>query len=1821
MSPTESSGTPAVAIIGMACRFPGAPDVDAFWRNLRAGVESITFFSDAELLAAGVDPALLRDPRYVRAGAVLTDIEHFDAAFFGFTPRDAQLLDPQQRLFLECAWEALEHAGYPPGAHPGPIGVYAGAGLNLYLLQHLHPNRSLIEDVGAWRVFITNDKDFVPTRVAYKLNLRGPAVNVQTACSTSLVAVHLACQGLLGGECDLALAGGVSIRLPQRVGYLHQAGLFFSHDGHTRAFDARASGTVFMSGAGLVVLKRLEEALADRDPIYAVIKGSAINNDGNLKMDFTAPSVGGQAAVIGEALAVAGVPAETIAYVETHGAATAMGDPIEVAALTESFRTSTAKRGYCAIGSVKTNVGHLDTAAGVAGLIKTALALHHKQIPPSLNFESPNPEIDFPHSPFYVNARLADWEARDFPRRAGVSAFGIGGTNAHVVLEEAPQPEAAPATPEPPYHLLTLSAKSEAALRATAERFEHWLQGPPRAGFGDVCFTSHAGRTHFEHRLAIAAASAEDAREQLADSIAGREGSIARGQAASGRRPQIGFLFTGQGAEYEQMGRQLYETQPVFRHALDRCAELLKPELDRPLLDVIFPAAGVESPIHQTAYTQPALFALEFALASLWQDWGVRPDFVMGHSAGEYVAACVAGVFSLEDGLRLIAARGRLMQALPAEGRMVAVQTGEARAAAAIAPYAKEVSLAALNGPANTVISGRRGAVEAVCAALEADGVKATPLAISVAAHSPLVEPMLDEFARFARTVTFAPPRVRLISNVSGGAESRAVATPDYWVRHVRNPVRFAEGMQTLQSQGCEAYIEIGAKPVLLGMGRQSVTGPAAWLPSLRSGHPDRQVMLRSLGELYVRGVEIDWHAFHRDTGRRRVALPTYPFQRQRYWVDPPAEAASSTSAVWPGQRLRLPFSSEMRFESRFSPAWPAHLTDHRLAGTVVVAAATHLAWVIDAVKAAFDTAAVTLEEIVCPQALVLLDGAARTLQLILTPHSGDELAFRIVSLPPDRADGDSSAWITHMTGRARLGAGAAEARADDPSAIQARCGRTVAESEFYTSLRRIGYDTGPTFQCIAQLWRGDGEAIGQMRLPVVSESRDEFVLHPGLIDSCFQVLGGCWPFEDQVEGSNEHFVPFRIGRFQVHASPAEPDLWCQARLRERDETRLAGDLRLFDGAGRTIAAITDFESRRVKHAALIGPHATPEDEWLYEIVWEPAASPAEVALTGTSSWLILADNGAVGTSLAEQLGRHGQRCVIARPGTQFKMEASGLYRLDPLAPEHFRRLWQEAFGPEQPPLRGVVHLWSLDQGDEGATLTCGSVLHLIQSLPSAATPTPGLWLVTCGAQPADPAGAPANPAQATMWGLGRTLALEHSELNCVLLDLDPATDVGDDRVLFEAVSSPDAETQVAFRQGQRRAARLSRGRASARREAPAFSAQATCLITGGLGGLGLAVARWMIAHGARHLALLGRKGPDEAAAATLAEFQQAGAEVRVFTADVADANALDRALTEVAANLPPVRGVIHAAGVLDDGLLLHQTWAQFDRVLAPKFAGALNLHRLTRHWPLEFFVMFSSAASVLGAPGQGNYAAANAYLDALAGWRRAQGLPALSLNWGPWADLGLAARQVDGRPFENWGLDSISPAQALRSLETLLASDRSAIAILPIQWPKFLRQFRAEARPPFFERFVTVAAAPAAGPSEFMRRLQAAPGRDRPALLLAHLREQVAGVLGLPSGMPIEKRQRLFDMGLESLTALDLKARLEKSLGTSLRSTLIFDYPTLEALSDHLGREVLKLDAAPLPVPAEMAAGADPLAGLSTEEVARRLAEELESLQRRKQQ
>lgn len=2131
----QPAATEPVAIVGIGCRFPGADGPDAFWDLLRNGVDAV-----AEVPAGRWRH---RDDLANTSGGFLPGIDGFDADFFAIAPREAELMDPQQRLLLEVAWEAIEHAGLSPASLAGSFtGVFVGISTGDY--AHLLARTDLASErhVATGTAF-----SIAANRLSYVLDLRGPSLAIDTACSSSIVAVHLAVASLRRGECDLALAGGVNLLITPDLTAAFTRANMLAPRGRCRTFDAEAEGYVRGEGCGLVVLRRLSDAAKNGDHVLAVIRGSAVNQDGRTN-GLTAPSGHAQQAVMRSALADAGLLANEISYVEAHGTGTPLGDPIEVEAIKGVFLEGRSWEALCAIGSVKTNIGHLEAAAGVAGLIKVALMLRHRQIPPHLHLRQLNPHISLDGTPLRIPVTGGPWPAAPGSalRRAGVSSFGFGGTNCHVVVEEAPDGDRPVGHDGRPAQLFTLSARTDRALAALAERYVDHLAANQSVPLADLCYTVTSGRSHFAHRLAAVTRSVEELQAQLRSFVSTQRGDrVVTGLVNRRALPKIAFLFTGQGAQYVGMGQQLYRTQPTFRRVLDTCDEILRPHLERSLLSVLYPDPGEDTsaPLDETSYTQPALFAVEYALAMLWRSWGIVPGAALGHSVGEYVAACLAGVFDLEEGLRLLADRARLMQAQPGQGAMATIWADEGAVARVLRSKEREVAIAAVNGPRMTVISGRGEAVETVMREFQVAGVNVQRLPVSHAFHSPLMDPVLDAFGRRASQVTFKAGELELISTVTGRPAAGDMSVPEYWVRQLRAPVQFALGMRTLHQLGYDHFIEIGPRPSLLAMGRTCVPdGTGSWLPSIR---PEREweELLSSVATLYARGADVDWAGFHADYRLRRVALPTYPFERRRYWIGEtqPAETAGlfaeadaqkdagrhrrilelvesfgddaalainrrvsapltfmtrggrslcyvnrrgaslavvsyagpdseyaeamrelltyardqgliptvlatedragllrelgfSTTPVgtWqsledisrfsleggsarrvrskvnsyrnrgpcstdeyvvgsdPGvneqivqmidewvarkprkaafvellkqeilsgtldrrQRLFLtrsggrldsvvllsPIASRhgylmdlefyradvpsgclefaivqiierlreegvtyfslgstfgtqlgthenddpqvrellqilhdrnvlnddgnFEFKRKFNPrtvrlylcrprgadavslhdaiaafsdptgeasaaaegatdsgarsapeqqgsridrARPlagrrlslalretvveyqldtrvealSFLEDHRLFGKVIVPAAVLLEMVRSAAASAFDGRPVIVTELRFQQPLVLAHERACSVQLVMgrtseagmrfevhasTHRPGEEprwAAYASGAIAPAEVDGDalSPAWPR----------GGVEER-------RAACREEIATAAYISRIRALGVELGPRFQSLDSLWRGDGEAMARIRIPdALATAGGSFGAHPVLLDGCFHAMAAAALLGRGAGAlAVQAFVPHEIGQFRVHR-PLEVEVWAHACLVPQSgdgANEFTGDVTVFTASGQLAAELQGVVFRRASAVSFQLAAGETVSDLTYRLDWLRRDSTddglrEDPATAG--AWLILSNGSGVGDRLAELLRLRGERCLRALPAASYGAVDPETWEIDPSDPSHFRRLLQDAFASRDLTCRGVVHLWGIGSENaehptlvsvhEAQTLGCAAALHMVQALvQSDIGGAPRLWFVTRTTQTVGPDPAPVDPGPASLWGLGRSLAWEHPELWGGLVDFgrdDPSVEA---EALLQEIREPNDDDQVAFRGGQRYVARLVAAPLSAT-SAIQVRGDASYLVTGGLGALGLTVARWLVARGARHLMLLGRTGDSAVAAReTLADLRSAGAQVLVLQVDVGDGEQLAAALERARGAMPLISGVIHAAGVLADGALVHQTWSRFQQVARPKVDGAWQLHRLARQLdlPLDFFIVFSSVASVLGSPGQANYAAANAFMDGLARYRRSLDLPALSLQWGPWEGLGMAARRGDHRAPGGAELRALRLWESLEAFEralhaqgelAVLSLDRTAVASSG-GWTRVASVLRDQRDD-----------APGMQADEgLVRALLDASPDERRGLVETHLCTRMARILKRHPG-EIDREASLLRLGFDSLMALELRKEVSDDFGVPLPVANLF--------------------------------------------------------------
>ena len=1370
----EPGDTTGIAIIGMSCRFPGAPGLDAFWQNLIGGVESITRLSEEALLAAGVAPQALRDPDYVKAASILDRIETFDAPFFEYSAQEARIMDPQQRLLLEAAWEAFEDAGYVPG---GDTGVFVGCGgvVSSYLIDRIRASMELPGYTGSLS-HLGNDKDFASTRISYKLNLRGPSINVQTACSTSLVAVHLACQSILSGECDMALAGASAIRVPQHEGYASIKGGILSPDGHCRAFDADAAGTIFGSGVGIVLLKDLKRAIEDRDHIYAVIRGSAVNNDGADKISFTASSVPGQARAMVEALGVAQVDAGEIDYVECHGTGTTIGDPLEIGALTRAFRTATDRQGFCAIGSVKSNFGHLEQCAGMAGLIKTALSLHNQAIPPSLHYRKANPKIDFDTSPFFVNTQTRKWMRNGHARHAGVNSLGLGGTNAFLVLEEAPEPAAVPPFGRQP-ELFIVSAKTGDALRASIARHAAFTDQDPQMPLGDISRTMTEGRSHFPYRFAAVA----DTLPELSSALSKRLRDEHETAAAQPRK--LAFLFSGQASQYAGMGAELYRTEPAFRETFDRCDAIFRAERNLSLTDVVFDT-GAQSGLDETINTQPALYAIQVSLVELWKSFGVTPDAMIGHSIGEFAASVCAGACSLEDGFKLVLKRAAMMQALP-RGAMGSVTADEVTVATLLSDLqCRDLVIAGVNAPQSTVVSGDESELVRLLEECGKRDIAAQRLPVSHAFHSPQMQPAIDAFREFASRVKFAAPACEWISTLTGKSVTGVGA--DYWCEQALRPVRYRDAIVTLAASGAYDFVEIGPGNALLALGRQSCTDPEmAWLPSLLRDK-ERRTMLAALGKLYEAGRDIDWAGFNRFSKARRVPLPPYPFEPHRYWLDQPkgahANAArNAPTATLTGTRMRSA-SDEAIFESLYGLRDLPYLADHIIYGHPVLPLTAGLVALHGAALAYFGQAA-SLSGIQYREAMIVPEDEPAVVQSVLAPSGEQSADCRLASLAGEN-------WHTHLVARAEKAADDRPISPLDIKALRARCPREIAPDRYYVFAQRRGLEYGPMFRGIASVQLGDGEVLTRVTLPA-DLSLPDTGQHPALLDACLHIYPLLAPDFSSIDAETARtpsWLPVSLGHFSMRVTPCR-DVWVHAARRASDSTHqhFSIDLTIFDDSGAVVASLQDLTLKLLPENALIRPPKSGVADWLYRIDWKLVEDKYSAQETATPrvTWLILADTQGVAEVLARQLENRGDTCRL-----MFASEVEDALQssepIDALA-KQFLTAIEELTRTYLPPLRGIVNLWPLDFGKPVETAAeiesnqrrmIGSAAALFRAMsdaPPHRTASARLYLVTRNAVPAGSDDGTVEPTAASVWGLGRSAALEHPQSFGGLIDLDAA--------------------------------------------------------------------------------------------------------------------------------------------------------------------------------------------------------------------------------------------------------------------------------------------------------------------------------------------------------------------------------------------------------------------------------------------------------------
>ncbi|WP_327117881.1 type I polyketide synthase [Nocardia sp. NBC_01730] len=1751
---TDRSQEP-IAIVGMACRYPGGVrSPEDLWRMTANGVDAVGDYPSDR----GWDLERLFNPDpdvpgtiYTRAGGFLDSIGDFDAAFFGIGPREAAAMDPQQRLTLEAVWEALEDAGIDPVSLRGSdTGVFAGV-IHQYYGPRIGSPTITAETEGHAYLGVSNS--VLSGRIAYTFGFKGPAISVDTACSSSLVALHLACQALRQGDATLALAGGVTVMSDPSllIAFARQRAL--SPDARCKAFAAAADGTGFSEGLGMLVLERLSDARRLGHPVLAVVRGTAVNQDG-ASNGLTAPNGPSQERVIAQALANAGLDPSDIDAVEAHGTGTMLGDPIEARALISVYgarRESAPLR----LGSLKSNIGHTSAAAGVGGVIKMVQAMRHGVLPKTLHVDAPTPHVDWSADTVRLLQDSEPWPAGERVRRAGVSSFGASGTNAHLILEEAPtdpvvaqsggEPEqvAAAKTSVSDFVPLLISAKSDEALRAQADRLRQWLIGDPDADVWDVAHSLATSRALLDWRGVIVGRDREELLAGLADLAASAPGAI---EAKAGS-DKTAFLFTGQGAQRPGMGAGLYRAFPVFAAALDEVCAEFDPLLGRSLKDAMF--AGTEGLLDRTEFTQPALFAFEVALFRLIESFGVRPDVLIGHSIGELAAAYVAGVWSLSDACVLVAARGRLMGGLPVGGAMLAVGVGEERAAEVIAGFGGRVSVAAVNDPSSTVLSGDVDAIDEIERLLSGEGIKTNRLRVSHAFHSARMEPMLAEFRAVAEGVVYASPRLPIVSNASGRFAGEAVTDPEYWVGQVRGCVRFAPGVDALVAEGVRRFIEVGPDAVLAAMTRGclaenlEVESASSVVATSRRSVDEVTQFVTALAQVHVTGVWVDWGPLFVGRAVGRVPLPTYAFQRRRFWLQPNSDAspASSDHPILTGV-VGLAGADEWLFTGRFSLRTHPWIADHMTYGVVVVPSATLVEFLL-----------VAGDRIGCAVVEEL------TLQAPILPAGDDEIELQVLVQAPDESGrrqfefyfrkSSDDEWTHNATG-------ALAAQWDGDSALLSRLRDEEwppADAELVDSAalpERIAKDTGleygPALIGVRAAWQRGDAVFSEIALDTdAAPEPGRHDLHPALLDMVMHAGFSRLLWRDEDSDPDTGRLLFRWGGARFHKSATDGGRWPAEVTSLRVIVVATGaetvSVATVDPDGNPIVSVDAVVMRpydvKEFRSTLSGDEAS-----LYQVRWEPTAVGR--ADRSASSMAVLADTTVSG------------------------IDASYGSVADIVAAERVPRVvvWRatELAADDSADIPGVVRAGVHD------------ALAMLKSwLAEERLADVRLVVVTTGG--AGLSGEAPDLAAASVWGLVRSAQSENPE-RFVLVDEDPAGPLDVDRI---AAVLGSGEPQVAVRGGEVLVPRLTRASASEDTSALSSSGDGTVLITGGTGGLGALFARHLVAeHGVRRLVLTSRRGLAAPGAAELvAELAQVGADARVVACDVADHGAV-RALLDTIDSDGRLTAVVHTAGVLDDGTVESLTGEQVDRVLSPKVDGAWHLDELTRDRDLSAFVVFSSIAGVLGSAGQGNYAAANGFLDALAQRRRAAGLPATSLAWGPWNQGSGMTGGLDRAAVARWdrlGLGQLGDDEGVRLFDAALAHSDARLVSIRFDASVLRREPEIDSVPVVLRGFVRRSARPAHAAKEASAghaagslgaRLAGVPEAQRAEVVLEAVRDQVAAVLGHDSGDDIRPDQRFDEIGFDSLGAVEFRNRLGKATGLQLPSTLVFDYPTPAAVA-----------------------------------------------------
>lgn len=1776
----ERARTEPIAIVGMACRIPGGANTpESFFKLLEDGVDTISEIPSDRWRVEHDGPNSDGDTRALRWGSFLTNIDRFDASFFGISPREAESLDPQHRLLLEVTWEALERAGQLPERLMGTkTGVFVGIWAPDYQLRVLSRDPN---DLDAY-CFTGTVLSTAAGRLSYILGVQGPCMAIDTACSSSLTAIHLACQSLRSGESTMAIAGGVNLMLAPSTTNLLSKTQALSPDGRCKTFDARANGYVRGEGCGMLVLKRLSDAERDGDSILALIRGSAVNQDGR-STGLTAPNVLSQQALLRQALENARLSPQDITYLETHGTGTSLGDPIEVEAIKAVFGAPRDRGAKCFLGALKSNIGHLEAAAGVAGVVKAVLALQNEKIPGNLHFRSLNPRIDLSGTSLEIAQSAKPWAPGMRTRYAGVSSFGISGTNAHVIIEEAPKNlEEALLEDDSTTVLLPISAKSHEGLRAHAAAYRDMLKADSAPRLLDIVYTASARRSHYVHRLSVVGRT----KDELADSLDAhlREQtppSVSEGK-ASPARAKIVFVFSGQGSQWLGMGRQLYESDASFRSVIDTCDNLMTSRLGWSILDEL-DAPESMSRINDTQVAQPLLFAVQVALVEMLRSWGISPDAMIGHSVGEIAAAHIAGILSLDEAIRLVAIRGRIMQKATGMGKMVAVAMTPGEAQAILAGYEDRVAIAAINDPNSVVLSGAAQALDDIVLRCEKRGISTRALRVDYAFHSPQMDAFEHELVERLGRVDTRRATLAMYSTTLADCVDGNELDVHYWGRNIRQTVDLAGAVFAAIRDGYQLFLEIGPHPVLTNNLQQCLTSrkiEGAIAYTMRRNHDQRHTLLEAIGTLYTRGCMPEWSRVV-PSGGRTVALPTYPWQKERYLVESnlgpslfsQQKDVSFERAAHPllGTELSLSMKPGVHiWQHALGPSTSSWIPEHTVQGMNVFPGAGYVEMALGAAALTFGQRPIVIEDLLLERMLVLSDAAGITVQTVLD-SAGDMSAFHVASRL-----GTSGTWQKHTQCRVDSVAVEAAPVAEALEAIQARCTEFVSKTDHYQRLEARGLFYGDHFRGVEELRIGPNEVIAQIIYPF--EYDDEYIFHPAHLDACFQVAA---LLADDTSPPGA-LIPIRISRISLRERPGRR-IWVHVRAKPAVEKKLQTmDLVVRNEQGDIIVEIDEFAIRRLEQ-----PHSGATDKLegcTFRAEWQPKAICPEPIAEG--EWIVVG----AGTkldyetiALLEKQGHHAIHVILSH---RQHAQHSNVFAIDADNANDFGSILGQIVRKSSH-CNGLIYLgattgapWHKTTSETlDADLRFGSVgvLHTVQAIArQALRDPPRIWLVTQGAQCVDSSDAPVSISQASIWGMGRTISLEHPEFACTCIDMDSGeTPQVHAMQLVAELLGNDHEDQIALRRYGRFVARLSNiTLPQAFEHVLPIRTDGSYLITGGLGGLGLSLAQGMVEQGARYIALMGRNGANEAARAVIDRMMEAGAHVIVIQRDVAQKTDVDAALARIDDEFPPLRGIVHAAAVLADHTVLELSAAEVHLVHGPKVRGALNLHAATKSRPLDFFILYSSATALLGSPGQSNYSAANAAMDAIARARATTGLPAISVQWGPFSEVGLAVAQ-DNRAsrFAQRGLESLSPRDGLEALSRMGGLSFCDIAVMRFdvrRWLEFQPQAVASAFWNELRKERAFGTSGSARNESFRTSLETMSDTDRRNAIEEHVRNLISRVLHIQSNR-VDLDATFTSLGMDSLTSLELRNWLEAKLELKLPATLLFTYPTTRTIIEFL--------------------------------------------------